>query len=207
MKTIIIGAGGFGREILDTIHQINILKPTYNLVGFIDNRIKKGTIVNDLIVLGNDDILDNYVGINLIIGVGAPHIREKIYNRYKDQFNFLTIIHPTAIVSKYAKIADCVIIQAFCIVAANVNLKKGVCINARTGIGHDSIVGDFSSIQSFCDITGANKIGKLCFLGTGVKVIPELILGDECYVCAGSIIFKSANKKSKIMGNPSKIIG
>ena len=207
MKTIIIGAGGFGKEVLDTIHQINILKPTYNVVGFIDNKIKKGTIINDLIVLGNDDILDDYIGINLIIGVGDPHIRQKIYNRNKDKFNFLTIIHPTAIVSKYAKIDDCVIIQAFCIVAANVHLNKGVCINARTGIGHDSIVDDFSSIQSFCDITGGNKIGKLCFLGTGVKVIPELILGDQCYVCAGSIIFKSANNKSKIIGNPAKIIG
>ena len=207
MKTIIIGAGGFGREVLDTIHQINILKPTYNVVGFIDNKIKKGTIVNDVTVLGNDDILDDYVGVNLIIGVGDPHIREKIYIRNKDKFNFLTIIHPTAIVSKYAKIADCVIIQAFCIVAANANIMKGVCINARTGIGHDSIVGDFTSIQSFCDITGANKIGKLCFFGTGVKVIPELKLGDECYVCAGSIIFKSANNNSKIIGNPAKKIG
>ena len=45
MKTIIIGAGGFGREILDTIYQINFLKPKYELIGFIDNGIKKGTIV------------------------------------------------------------------------------------------------------------------------------------------------------------------
>lgn len=207
MKTIIIGAGGFGREILDTIYQINNLKHTYNVIGFIDNRIKKGTIINNLIVLGNDDVLHDFLDVNLIIGLGDPHIREKIYNRYKDQFNFLTIIHPTAIVSKFAKIDDSVIIQAFCIVAANAHIKKGVAINARSGIGHDSIIGNFTSIQSFCDITGANTIGKLCFFGTGVKVIPELAIGDECYVCAGSVIFKSMNSKSKILGNPAKTIG
>lgn len=207
MKTIIIGAGGFGREILDTIYQINFLKPKYELIGFIDNGIKKGTIVNDLVVLGNDDVLKDYRDVNLIIGVGNPMLRQKIYNRYKDQFNFLTIIHPTAIVSKYAQIDDCVVIQSFCIIAANVHLKKGVSVNARSGIGHDSIVDDFVSIQSFCDITGANKIGKLCFLGTGVKIIPGLILASECYICAGAVIFKSVNKKSKLLGNPAKTIG
>ena len=46
MRIVIVGAGGFGREILDTIKYINRIEQTYEIVGFIDNVIQKGTLVH-----------------------------------------------------------------------------------------------------------------------------------------------------------------
>ena len=59
-KLIIIGAGGFGREILDTLNYINKIDKAYLIIGFVDNVISQGEIVNGIEVLGNDDVLDTY---------------------------------------------------------------------------------------------------------------------------------------------------
>ena len=205
-KLIIVGAGGFGREILDTVKYINNIEESYEIIGFVDNIIPIGTIVNGLVVLGNNEVLELYSNTSLVIAIGDPHVRKMYYERYKSKFNFPIIIHPTAIVSEFATIGDGSILQAFCIVAANAEIGSAVAINARSGIGHDSKVGDFTCIQSFCDITGSNKIGDLCFLGTGVKIIPNLYIANESYLCAGSVIVKDVLTKSKVLGNPGKII-
>jgi len=36
-KVIIIGAGGVGREVALIINQINNFKPTWNIIGFLDD--------------------------------------------------------------------------------------------------------------------------------------------------------------------------
>jgi len=205
-KIIIIGAGGFGREILDTICYINQTIKKYEVVGFIDNKISKGSLVNGLAVLGNENELEYYSDASLVIGIADPHARKRYFEHYKDRFDFPVIVHPTAIISDFALIGAGSLIQAFCIVAANSVLGNCVAVNARSGIGHDASVGDYTSIQSYCDITGNNSVGELCFFGTGVKLIPGLVIASECYLCAGTVVFKDIIVKSKVLGNPGKII-
>jgi sugar O-acyltransferase (sialic acid O-acetyltransferase NeuD family) len=206
IKIIIIGAGGFGREILDTIYFINQNISKYEVIGFIDNKIEKGSLVNGIPVLGSDNDLELYTEVSLIIGIGDPYTRKKYFEVYRDRFEFPIIVHPTAVISDFALIGTGSLIQAFCIVAANSVLGNCVAVNARSGIGHDARVGDYTSIQSFCDITGNNTVGELCFLGTGVKLIPGLIIANESYLCAGTVVFKDIIIKSKVLGNPGKII-
>jgi sugar O-acyltransferase (sialic acid O-acetyltransferase NeuD family) len=206
MRIVIVGAGGFGREILDTIKFINKVEQTYEIVGFIDNVIQKGTLVNGIVVLGSDEILQSNINASLIIGFADPFNRKIFFEKYHNTFHFPVIIHPTAIISEYCEINDGSIIQAFSIIAANAFVGNCVVLNARSGIGHDSKIGSFTSIQSFCDITGNNVLGNLCFLGTGVKLIPNLKIADECYLCAGTVVFKDLAYKSKVIGNPGKII-
>ena len=64
-KLIIIGAGGFGREILDTLNYINSIKKSYEIIGFVDNIKSIGTIVNGLEVLGNDEALEKYTNTSI----------------------------------------------------------------------------------------------------------------------------------------------
>ena len=53
MKNIvIIGAGGFGREVKVLVDDINKIRSTYNFLGFYDDGIEKGTLVNGYKVLG-----------------------------------------------------------------------------------------------------------------------------------------------------------
>ena len=54
MKNIvIIGAGGFGREVQWLLERMNEKEEQWNLLGYIDDGVAVGTIVDGLPVLGN----------------------------------------------------------------------------------------------------------------------------------------------------------
>lgn len=53
---------------------------------------------------------------------------------------------------------------------------------------------------------GPVKIGKGTFLGHGVKVLPNVNIGNNCIVAAGSIVTKSSPPFCVLAGSPAKII-
>lgn len=56
-------------------------------------------------------------------------------------------------------------------------------------------------------IPGKVHIGKYCWLGSGVKIMPNISLGDYTIVGAGAIVTKSFEEGyCVIAGNPAKII-
>jgi sugar O-acyltransferase (sialic acid O-acetyltransferase NeuD family) len=208
MDIVIYGAGGLGREINDTIVFINSLHKTFNLLGFIDDSVSMGKVINGVSVIGGSDILScisNKIGI--VLGVADPHLRKKIFLKHRDKFMFPEIIHPTAVISPFASIGPGVLIQSGCVVAANSQLGDCVMMNAHSGVGHDAIIGNYSSIMSFCDVAGSTVLGELVFVGSGAKLIPSLKIANESYICAGSVVFKSVTSASKLLGNPAKTVG
>lgn len=200
----IIGAGGFGREVADTISRLT----DYRLVGFIDDWLSVGTVVNGHEVCGQISYLEKMSSKpRVVIAIGNASVRAEIYERLSGKCDFPSIVHPKADVSPHAKIGEAVIVQANCIIAANVSIGTGVIINATSGVGHDASVGDFCSIMSFCDVSGNARLGSFCFLGSGTKVVPNISVFTGSYACAGAIIMKSTEQASKLMGNPARVIG
>lgn len=208
MDVVIFGAGGLGREIYDTLLHMNSSGLAYNVLGFIDDVVEAGTIVNGLPVLGDSETLSGRCGqLGLILGIANPAVRKMLYTRYKNDLVFPNIIHPSAVVSSFAVLGEGVLIQAFCVVAANANIGHCTMMNAHSGVGHDAHIGDYCSIMSYCDVAGFSVLGESVFVGTGVKVIPFTSIAAESYLCAGAIVIKDVLVKSKLMGNPAKIIG
>ena len=93
----IFGGGGFGREVKTIIDKINEVNPnTYNFIGFYDDGIEKGEIVNGYPVLGGLEDVNNYKEeLNLVISIGDPKIKTSILNKISNpKINYPCIIHP-----------------------------------------------------------------------------------------------------------------
>jgi len=208
MDVVIFGAGGLGREICDTLATVNAARTHFNLLGFIDEVKAAGSLINGIPVLGGTDLLEGMGGqVGVILGIATPAARKRLHQQYRGSFAFPNVIHPGALVSAHAVMGEAILVQAYCIVAANAMIGDGVMINAHSGLGHDAKVAQYCSIMSYCDLAGNTQLGELSFVGTGAKVIPSTLVGAESYLCAGAVVFKNCEKKSKLMGNPAKIIG
>ena len=80
---LIIGAGGFGREVAWLVERINNIVPTWNLKGFIDdNESIHGTLEGGYPIIGDSDYLikqSNEVWV--VCAVGSSKVRKKIIEK------------------------------------------------------------------------------------------------------------------------------
>lgn len=202
----IIGAGGSGREVADTIHAINSITPKYKIAGFIDSDISKhNEIINGIEVKGDFDYLArHYKNTNkkecAIISVGNPLLKEKIAFELNDYVEWENIIHPTVVLSDFAELGHGVLIQAQGFIGANVSIGNHVQVNAKSNVSHDSIVGDYASIMCLCDITGNVTIGSKAYIASSVSVIPGRIIGEMAKIGAGSTILKDVRPNVTMHG-------
>lgn len=202
---IIVGAGGFGRELLEVIKHINSVKPTWNIKGFIND---------DLTALDNYECGKEYRILGTIkdwqpsenevfaMGISSPQGKKKVAELLKSRgAYFETIISPRAFIADYVTMGEGVVITAFS-VQENAKLGDFVSILGSV-VGGTCEIGDYSTTTGFANLTSA-KIGKGVFVGSHAVVLNDLRVGDDVFICAGSIVFNNIKSGVKVWGNPAK---
>lgn len=210
MKDItIFGAGGFGREVKTIIDAINKSEPSYNFVGFYDDGIEKGTIVNGYPVLGGIQELNEVSSeLSLIISIGDPRIKKNILNKIENSFiKFPTIIHPNASVSSDdVQIGKGTIICEGTIITCNINIGEFVIFNLMCTVGHDTTIDNYCAFMPSVNISGEVHLHKSVYVGTGAKIINQLEIGENTIIGAGAVVSKSLPANCTAVGIPAKPI-
>lgn len=190
----IIGCGGFGRETVETIRDINKISPTFNVVGYIDDdESKLGTIYNGIEVLGNVDYL---IGLHektkpcCVISIANGDVKELISKKLEGLVEWTNIIHPTAVLWSNVDIGVGNVFQPFVFIGPNAKIGDHVLLNIKSNIGHDAVIGNYCSIMCFCDITGEAKLEEKVFAASRVSVIPGRTIGESAKLGAGAVIIK-----------------
>lgn len=210
MKQIsIYGAGGFGREVNMLIEQINMHSLKWSFIGYWDDGVEKGTNINDYNVLGGINELNNYSEeLYIAIAVGDPKTKERIINKIKNpKIHFPTLVHPSVqIGNKFVSIGIGSIICGGSIITTNIKIGDHVILNLSCTVGHDTIIGDYSSFMPSVNISGEVNIEKCVYVGTGAKIINQLSIGEYSIVGAGAVVSKSLPAKCTAVGIPAKPI-
>lgn len=211
MKNIaIFGAGGFGREVKTIIDAINkVEQNVYNFVGFYDDGIEKGTIVNGFPVLGGvEDLNKLEEDISLVISIGDPKIKHKILNKITNShIDFPTIIHPNASISNDdVQIEEGTIICEGTIITCNIRIGKFVILNLMCTVGHDTSIDDYCAFMPSVNISGEVQIKESVYVGTGAKIINLLEIGENTIVGAGAVVSKTLPSNCTAVGIPAKPI-
>lgn len=210
MNVAIFGAGGFGREVKIIIDAINNVKPnTYKLIGFFDDGVPKGTIVNGLNVLGGIEDLNNYQDIlGLFISIGSPSIKIKIIESITNpKISYPTIIHPNSSISNdEVNIGKGCIICEGNILTCNISIGDFVILNLMCTVGHDTVIEDYCAFMPSVNISGEVVLRKGVYVGTGAKIINQLEIGENSIVGAGAVVSKSLPADCTAVGIPAKPI-
>lgn len=204
---IIVGASGFGREVLQWVKHCNVIKNTWNIKGFIDDNTQAlDGYQCDYIVI---DSIKNYniqEGDHFAIAIALPKVKKIVVEILQSRgAKFATIVHPTAIVSEFCKIGDGVIITANAKISPNVKVGNFVTL-LGSGLGHDAIVEDFCTITGNCSINGYVTLGEGAFIGSNSCIAPGKKVGAWALVAMGSMVIMNVRPNTKVMGNPAKKI-
>lgn len=207
-KLIIIGASGLGREVLSWALDTFGKNENWEIKGFLDDR--KNILDNKGIeypILGTPSEYELQSEDRFICAIGDSHYR-LLYARQLQAkgAQFLTLIHPTAIVGLNSVIGVGSILCPYATVTANAHLGAFVVLNIHAGVGHDSTLGDGCTLSAKCDVNGRCTLGEGVFMGTSSVVIPDRTIGDYVTIGAGSVVVRNTPSRVSVMGVPAKQI-
>ena len=207
---VIIGAGAFGREMYWNIQDSIGYGDEFDVKGYIvddfDLKAEKYQQLQKPLLSSIDDykIMEDDV---FICAIGSANGRESTIRRIKAKGGeFISIIHKTSIIHGTVHIGKGVFIGPYTVVGDNVLLNDHVILNTHSSIGHDAILGEYTCVMSYVDITGFCHIGEKVFLASGCRMTPSTKIGDGAYVGIGSVVLRRVKPGVKVFGNPAKVV-
>jgi sugar O-acyltransferase (sialic acid O-acetyltransferase NeuD family) len=205
MNLIIIGASGFGREVLQIVKDINKIKQTWNVLGFLDdNPNALDGYECDYKVIGAINEWQPKEDEYFVMAIANPKIKENVTTKFEEKgAKFVSIIHPTAIIGSFNQIGRGVVIYPYAKITVNATIGNFVSL-LGSNIGHDACVGDYSTISGMCAINGHAVVGKRVFIGGHAVIAPSKKVGDDAYVGSGSVVVTNVKAGYKVFGNPAK---
>lgn len=203
-QLLIVGAGGFGREVLGYIEDDN---PLFRVKGFLDSRSDAlaGT-PRSVGIVGDPLTWQPQSDEVFMAALGDPHLRFKYTATLRDvhDVDFATVVHPRANVSRHARI------QRGCIIAPNVgisvdtHIEEFTCIQEYTVIGHDARIGKWCQVNSHCTIAGGAVIGDFVTIHPNCVITSRAVIGTGSIVGPGSVVMGRIPPGITVLGNPAR---
>lgn len=202
---IIVCAGNFGRELLEVIKHINRIEPKWNIKGFINDdttALDGHRCKNDYPILGTVKDWQPSENEVFALGIASPAGKRKVVSIMKEKGAFFeTIISPRAFVADYVEFGEGVIVTAGSI-QNEARIGDFVTI-AGSVAGVGCSIDEFTTTTSMCNLTNA-QIGKNVFIGSHSVILENNTIGDDAFICAGSIVFNNIGAEKKVWGIPAK---
>lgn len=212
-KIIILGTGGNSIDILDTMNDLNKLASTqlFECIGFLDDDIGKwDKQYHGIKVLGSLEKANSFKDTYFVNGIGNQKNylhKETIIGKTNIPLKrFLTIIHPTASVSRLSRLGLGIVVFQNTTIASNAKIGNHAIILPNSIISHDVTIGDYTIVTGGVCISGGATIGKSCYLGTNSSIIGGISIGDNSLIGMGSVVLNDVSPNSVYVGNPARFL-
>jgi sugar O-acyltransferase (sialic acid O-acetyltransferase NeuD family) len=211
-QAIILGAGGTGRDIAGFIEAINVVTPTYECLGYLDDDpAKQGKVFAGATVLGPLETASQYGEVAYFDAMGSPRTyrdrRALIEGLGIPAERFEALIHPTAVIAPSCTVGPGSIVYPFTMIGPDVALGEHVTVLSHSVVHHDCAVGGFTIIASGCNVSGGVMVGGSCYLGAGCSIRQGIIVGEGAMVGMGGVVVADVAAGAVVAGNPARPLG
>ncbi|WP_353193947.1 acetyltransferase [Pusillimonas noertemannii] len=199
----IVGAGGHGRVIADAAQS-----GCWSSVEFYDEAWPASGAHNGAWAIRGDmalllERLDEYDGV--IIGIGDNHVRARLQRRLLEAGAPLAcVVHPTAVVSRYASLGAGCAVFARAIVNAGAQIGAGVILNSGCTVEHDCVLEDFVHVGPNAGLGGGVHIGRRSWIGLGANVNHLIHIGSDSTIGSGATVVRDVADAMVAVGTPAR---
>lgn len=211
-RIVVIGAGGFGRETLDTIDAVNrsAAATVFDVVGVVDAGPSAENLerlhARGVRWLGTPSAwLNSGQNAQYVIGIGNPSARGRVADDFERAgIMASTIIHPGATLGSAVTLGAGSVVCGGVQISTNVALGRHVHVNPNATIGHDATLNDFVSINPGAIISGDVSLGSFTLVGAGAVVLQGLSIGVQALVGAGACVTRNVDAGRTVKGVPAR---
>lgn len=206
---LIVGAKGFAKEVLEVLHQLDKIE---NLVFFDDVNIDAPNFLyNKFTVLKNIQQVQKHfqeVDTKFTVGIGNPQLRFKLCEKFQAIGGvFTSIISPKAIIGNFGnEFGKGINLMSGSVLTSDIKIGDGVLINLNCTIGHDCKIEKFVELCPDVNVSGNCLIQEFTFVGTNSTILPNIKIGRNVIIGAGSVVTKDIPDNVLVYGSPAKII-
>jgi len=212
-RLVIIGAGGFGREVLDVIEAINFdyastgTQP-FEVLGFLDDGEPDLMLLAAYGVahLGPVAHLEQMpADVGYVIGIGSPEARAKI-DGYCLSLSRPSpvLVHPSATMGRKVELGPGTVICSHVSLTNHITLGRHVHVNINCTVGHDAALNDYVTLSPLVAISGNVTAHEGAFFGTGCDVNPGLTVGEYAVVGTGAAVVRDVAAGTTAVGVPAR---
>lgn len=203
---VIVGAGGFGREVLQYVREAMALQGGYAVKGFLDDVPPDlDRFGLDVPVLGGTHDYAFAPDDRALIAVGDPSARLALAARLEALgARFVTLVHPLAYVSEEAVLGVGCIVAPFATIGAHARVGDHAVLTFYASAGHDTTIGRGCGFSPHAVANGGSTLGEGVFLGAYAVVNPLQSVGTGSKVAAGSVVYHPIPPGVLAVGNPAK---
>ncbi len=207
-RRVIFGCGGHGRVVLDVLRAQAGAALELEVVFVDDNPLLEGRAVDGVQVLSRaalGGLLGE--GFAAIVGIGENHLRARLYGELKAMgFPAAKAVHPGAIVSRLARLAEGVVLMPGAVVNTGAQIGENVCVNTCASVDHDAVVGAHAHLFPGVRLTGNARVGRYATIASGAVVAPGVRIGQNALVGAGAVVLRDIPDNAVAYGVPARVV-
>lgn len=209
-RLLIIGCGGFGREVFVLVQALCEAGQPWEVEGFVDDdpsdrdlgRIKAlgsrhvGTVV---------DLSRRTVEFNAVVAIGSSAARVSVVDTLASApVRYPVLVHPACTIGLDVRLAPGSVVAAGARLSTNISVGPHTHVDQNATVGHDSVISAFARLNPQACVSGSVTVGERSTVGAAATILPGLSVGNDCLVGAAACVVRSVAAGETVKGVPAR---
>lgn len=207
LDLVIVGAGGFGRELYEMIGDV-FPSDEYRVKGFLGLVQGDGGLGDfgiNLPVLDDPEAYQPQPNDRFLMAIGYMDVRRRVAEALESKGGqFISFVHPLARVAKTARVGEGAVIYPFAVISNAASLEPHVHLNYFASVGHDCRLGRYCLLAPYATLNGFVQLDDEVYLSTHSTVAPGCSMGRRSKLSANSACMRDAEENAMVFGVPGR---